>query len=75
MNLYIAKTTNNEQWEIQGGIYIVEAESKENAKLVMSKCIFGEELTSIQELTLLFHSDFQEVQEGKVITLQISGSM
>ena len=47
MKIYIAKTTNNEQWEIHEGIYIVKAESEENAKLVMSKCIFADVQTHI----------------------------
>jgi hypothetical protein len=65
MKTFLIRTTTLDRWELCGGSYLVNAESKEEAKSLFEISPYDKKIYSIEELDLSVKGQI-EIQESMV---------
>lgn len=73
--IFIVETTSSEDWEINHGFHMVEAETKQKAIKAIQRVFLGETVVRVDSIEELMRSGFHSVDEGRVRTLIGSQTM
>lgn len=73
--IFIVETTSSEDWEMNHGFHLVEAETKQRAIKAVQKVIPGETVVKAETIDEILRSEFHSVEEGRVRTIIGSQTM
>ncbi len=73
--IFIVETTSSEDWEMNHGFHLVEAETKREAIKAVQRVILGETVVKAETMEEMLRSGFHSVEEGRVRTIIGSQTM